>query len=65
MDQPFGDGAQGALSNLVQEKQIWVSVVDIDRYGRTVAHILTEDRNVDAMPHSLAAAMRGCIESML
>jgi len=45
--QPFGNKAKQALAGMVFGKQVKVSVVDVDRYGRTVGQVVTVDDNLD------------------
>lgn len=47
-DQPWGDNAKRALSSMVYGKQISLVVYDIDRYGRVVATVLIDGRDINA-----------------
>jgi endonuclease YncB( thermonuclease family) len=45
--QPWGNKARQALSDLTFRRMVTVMPVTTDRYGRTVAHILVSDLNVN------------------
>ena len=45
--QPFGNQSKKALAGLVFSKQVKVTVVEVDRYGRTVGQIVTVGDNLD------------------
>jgi micrococcal nuclease len=45
--QPWGNKARQALSDLTFRRVVTVMPVTTDRYGRTVAHILVSDLNVN------------------
>ena len=46
-DQPFGKNAHAALEQLVAGKKLWITVIDIDRYDRQVAQLMTQGSNQD------------------
>mgnify|MGYP001588103606 FL=1 len=45
--QPFGEEAFTALRNKVEGKRVDIEVVDIDRYGRAVAIVRQDGRNIN------------------
>jgi endonuclease YncB( thermonuclease family) len=45
--QPWGNKAKQALSDLTFQRMVTVMPVTTDRYGRTVAHLLVSDLNVN------------------
>lgn len=45
--QPWGTRAKQALSDKVFGKEVGLRVVDTDRYGRTVAHVYLEGRDIN------------------
>tara|TARA_Y100001934_G_scaffold269146_1_gene352211 strand:- start:285 stop:959 length:675 start_codon:yes stop_codon:yes gene_type:complete len=55
--QPFGDKSKQALANMVFGKQIKVTVVDVDHYGRLVGQVMTVDGNLDV---NAALVVEGC-----
>lgn len=46
--QPYGNKAKQELSSLIFGKTVTVTVVDTDRYGRTVGRVFTGNRDVNA-----------------
>jgi hypothetical protein len=54
--QPWGQRAKQALSDHVFDNQVTVEWDKVDRYGRTVGKILTDDRDVN-----LAWSGTGCV----
>ena len=46
MEQPWGFRASQALSQKVFLEQVKVTVLDVDRYGRTVGRIWLDDRDI-------------------
>lgn len=54
--QPYGARAKQELSRLVHGKTVIVKVRDIDRYGRTVGRVYTDDIDVNAEMVRLGAA---------
>ena len=47
-DQPYGDRAREALADLVAGREVTVTPVDRDSYGRTVARVSVGERDVNA-----------------
>ena len=45
--QPWGSRAQQALADKVFQRTVTIEVVDTDRYGRTVAKIWLDDRDIN------------------
>ena len=45
--QPWGNKAKKALSNLIFQRRVSVKPVTKDRYGRTVAHIIFDQKNIN------------------
>jgi endonuclease YncB( thermonuclease family) len=45
--QPWGDRSKQALSALVSEKTVSVQQTDTDRYGRTVARVFSDGRDIN------------------
>jgi endonuclease YncB( thermonuclease family) len=46
--QPFGKASKHNLSSMVYRQSVQVEVMDTDRYGRTVARIIVEGKDVNA-----------------
>jgi endonuclease YncB( thermonuclease family) len=46
--QPYSNRAKQALSGLVFQKNVSVTIQDIDRYGRTVGRVYVDDLDVNA-----------------
>lgn len=46
--QPYGQQAKQALADRVFGRVVEISVVDRDRYGRVVGHVLVEEQNINA-----------------
>jgi len=44
---PFGSRAKEALSNLTFQKEVSVHLVKQDRYGRSLAHVVADGRNIN------------------
>jgi len=45
--QPWGDRARAALADKVLDKRVRLDVIDVDRYGRRVAHVWLGDRHIN------------------
>ena len=45
-DQPYGSEATQFLRTLIQNKTVLASVQDTDKYGRLIAHIYIDDREI-------------------
>ena len=45
--QPFGEEAFAALRNKVEGKRVDIEVVDMDRYGRAIAVVRRDGRNIN------------------
>lgn len=46
-DQPYGSAARTALVNLIGDRDVFVDVVDTDRYGRKVVRVYREPDRLD------------------
>ena len=46
-DQPYGNSARKALIDLIGDRQVFLDVVDIDRYGRMVVRVFREPDRLD------------------
>ena len=47
LDQPWGEEAKAALSGWVQGERGRIDIVDTDRYGRPVATVWFDDKNIN------------------
>ncbi len=47
--QPYGNNARAALVKLIGDRQIFVDVVDTDRYGRKVVRVFREPDRLDVI----------------
>jgi len=47
LDQPWGEEAKAALSGWVQGERGRIDIVDTDRYGRLVATVWIDDKNIN------------------
>ena len=46
-DQPYGNAARTALSNLIGDRNVFVDVIETDRYGRRVVRVYREPDRLD------------------